>query len=99
MKANLTTKDYPIGINDCDIGRIGANCDVLCRYPNHGKNCQFPCNCSEDNCDPAYGCQMSSRNTIIPMPTENLGTTDKISPEIAVNGKIILLIVQSISSQ
>lgn len=42
--------------SEFDIGIIGTICDVLCSFPNYGKNCQFLCNCKEELCDPAFGC-------------------------------------------
>lgn len=68
----------------CEVGRVGSNCDVYCHYPNYGKDCQLRCHCSKEYCNLATGCEVSSKNTI-PNPTEEIESSNKISPKIAVN--------------
>nr|XP_019919330.2 N-acetylglucosamine-1-phosphodiester alpha-N-acetylglucosaminidase-like [Crassostrea gigas] len=40
----------------CDAGKFGAYCEHECPYPWYGKQCLSKCNCSDDRCDPADGC-------------------------------------------
>ena len=43
---------------DCREGYIGVNCTVGCRYPSYGKQCQYACNCSKEDCNKFTGCVM-----------------------------------------
>ena len=43
---------------DCREGYIGVNCSVGCRYPSYGKQCQYACNCSKEDCNKFTGCAM-----------------------------------------
>ncbi|XP_052682260.1 scavenger receptor class F member 2-like [Crassostrea angulata] len=46
----------------CDNGFIGINCDIKCRYPWYGKNCQSVCDCDVPNCDYVNGCTKPTTN-------------------------------------
>lgn len=41
---------------ECDAGKIGSHCEIVCPYPFYGKQCLSKCNCSKDHCDTANGC-------------------------------------------
>lgn len=41
---------------ECDAGRMGPHCEMVCPYPWHGIQCMFKCSCSKDHCDPSDGC-------------------------------------------
>nr|XP_022292800.1 uncharacterized protein LOC111103670 [Crassostrea virginica] len=45
-------------VADCREGYIGVNCSVGCRYPSYGKQCQYACNCSKEDCNKFTGCVM-----------------------------------------
>ena len=54
---------------DCREGFIGINCSVGCRYPSYGKQCQYACNCSKEDCNRFTGCVMRDM-------LENAGTVN-----------------------
>lgn len=41
---------------ECQPGYTGENCDLHCRYPSFGQDCQEDCNCDEKFCDTVNGC-------------------------------------------
>ncbi|XP_062570265.1 multiple epidermal growth factor-like domains protein 11, partial [Saccostrea cucullata] len=41
----------------CHVGYFGFACEIPCRYPNFGDNCQLGCRCNEEFCDHVNGCQ------------------------------------------
>ncbi|XP_056013518.1 uncharacterized protein LOC125648793 [Ostrea edulis] len=43
--------------SDCKSGYIGENCDLPCRYPSYGVDCQLECNCNESYCNHKHGCR------------------------------------------
>ncbi|XP_056013515.1 cell death abnormality protein 1-like [Ostrea edulis] len=54
---------------ECDVGFQGDYCQMACRYPNYGNQCQMWCNCEEWNCSFVTGCEDGSP-TISPSTTE-----------------------------
>lgn len=40
----------------CSPGYHGPLCNMACRYPNYGKECQLQCLCEEEQCNPITGC-------------------------------------------
>ncbi|XP_078310494.1 uncharacterized protein LOC111105601, partial [Crassostrea virginica] len=40
----------------CEVGFMGPNCSLPCRYPSYGINCQSKCICSERLCNISTGC-------------------------------------------
>ena len=45
-----------ISFLECQPGYTGQNCDLHCRYPSFGQDCQEDCNCDEKFCDTVNGC-------------------------------------------
>lgn len=43
----------------CNVGFFGQDCRERCPAPTYGVDCQFICNCSNDNCHFAFGCKRS----------------------------------------
>lgn len=41
---------------ECEAGKIGPQCEIVCPYPWYGKQCLSKCLCSENHCDPVDGC-------------------------------------------
>nr|XP_022294291.1 uncharacterized protein LOC111104561 [Crassostrea virginica] len=41
---------------DCSLGYTGNRCELQCRYPGFGKDCQSVCNCPEKLCNHITGC-------------------------------------------
>ncbi|XP_061195844.1 multiple epidermal growth factor-like domains protein 10 [Saccostrea echinata] len=42
--------------NACLPGYLGHNCELQCRYPSFGVNCQEHCDCKEESCNTITGC-------------------------------------------
>ncbi|XP_078325991.1 uncharacterized protein LOC144622861 isoform X1 [Crassostrea virginica] len=40
----------------CPLGYTGNRCEIPCRYPSFGKDCQSDCNCTEKLCNHIRGC-------------------------------------------
>ncbi|XP_078336231.1 uncharacterized protein LOC144626351 [Crassostrea virginica] len=40
----------------CPKGYIGKTCDIPCRFPSFGDDCQSMCHCNVDNCNHIIGC-------------------------------------------
>lgn len=47
----------------CNVGFFGKDCRERCPVPTYGVDCQFTCNCSDDNCHFAFGCKRSVSGT------------------------------------
>ncbi|XP_061195898.1 cell death abnormality protein 1-like [Saccostrea echinata] len=45
---------------DCDIGFLGPQCNISCRYPSYGYLCQRSCNCEQIFCHFSNGCEAGS---------------------------------------
>lgn len=41
---------------ECDVGKIGPQCEIVCLYPWYGKQCLSKCQCSGNHCNPVGGC-------------------------------------------
>lgn len=41
---------------ECLPGYHGPLCNMACRYPNYGEECQLQCLCEEEQCDHITGC-------------------------------------------
>lgn len=54
----------------CDKGFFGVNCDIKCRLPWYGQDCQSLCWCKPKYCDHVNGCMQSSIGTIFYIPNE-----------------------------
>lgn len=47
----------------CNVGFFGQDCREQCPAPTFGIDCQFMCNCSNDDCHFAFGCKRSVSGT------------------------------------
>eukprot|EP00105_Crassostrea_gigas_P011581 XP_011427316.1 PREDICTED: uncharacterized protein LOC105328239 [Crassostrea gigas] len=43
--------------SDCIPGYFGNDCNITCRYPNYGQNCQLECICGKKFCNHISGCE------------------------------------------
>lgn len=48
---------------ECKVGYWGVNCTLPCPFNSYGRACQMNCDCSEDECDLAVGCQNGTIGT------------------------------------
>ena len=46
---------------DCSVGYYGQNCSLQCPFNTYGKQCQMFCECPEDSCNFAAGCQKNEK--------------------------------------
>nr|XP_034333256.1 uncharacterized protein LOC117691369 isoform X1 [Crassostrea gigas] len=44
------------GMTGCSTGYVGHDCNMPCRYPNYGIDCQSGCVCPREQCDHIIGC-------------------------------------------
>ncbi|XP_062610861.1 uncharacterized protein LOC134272676 [Saccostrea cucullata] len=47
----------------CPDGRIGRYCEIKCRYPSYGAQCQEQCQCTEEECSHITGCHGTTTET------------------------------------
>lgn len=52
----------------CDKGFFGVNCDIKCRLPLYGQDCQSLFWCKPNYCDLVNGCMQSSIGTNLYKP-------------------------------
>ncbi|XP_062610866.1 uncharacterized protein LOC134272681 [Saccostrea cucullata] len=48
----------------CSDGFIGKNCEIKCRYPSFGADCQKRCMCGEAECSHVSGCKETLETTV-----------------------------------
>lgn len=41
---------------ECNDGKFEHRCETVCPFPWYGRLCVSKCNCTQDYCDPIYGC-------------------------------------------
>lgn len=56
----------------CGKGYRGNSCAGKCPFPSYGVDCQMICNCIEEDCDPANGCNNPSTGVHIFLIALNL---------------------------
>uniref|UniRef100_A0A8W8JE21 Uncharacterized protein n=1 Tax=Magallana gigas TaxID=29159 RepID=A0A8W8JE21_MAGGI len=70
-----------VSTQTCPPGYHGPLCNMTCRFPNYGEECQLKCLCEEEKCDHTAGCV--GNNTTNVMPVEN--TTQFLHTSASVN--------------
>lgn len=65
-----------VSTKNCSKGYHGPLCDITCRYPNYGKDCQSECLCGEEQCDHITGCVWNNARNVLP---------DKDTPHFLLN--------------
>ena len=45
---------------ECPMGYTGPQCTYPCTYPYYGEDCLSKCDCTEEQCDFAFGCTANS---------------------------------------
>lgn len=53
---NLLQNRIIFAYTECLPGYHGPLCNMACRYPNYGEECQLQCLCKEEQCDHITGC-------------------------------------------
>lgn len=51
---------HHLTLSECFPGYHGTLCNMTCRYPNYGEDCQLGCLCEEEQCDHISGCVRKS---------------------------------------
>lgn len=46
----------PLSYTECNYGKYGPGCEKVCPFPWYSRLCVSKCNCTQDYCDPVYGC-------------------------------------------
>lgn len=60
----------------CNYGKYGPRCEKVCPFPWYGRLCVSKCNCTQDYCDPVYGCfEWTSSATTFPLVYQSEGQT------------------------
>nr|XP_022292857.1 tyrosine-protein kinase receptor Tie-1-like [Crassostrea virginica] len=69
----------------CQPGYTGQNCDLHCRYPSFGQDCQEDCNCDEKFCDTVNGCN-DTAYTLYPITSPVVHFSEPATEKITRNG-------------
>lgn len=56
-----------VSSTNCPSGYHGPLCNITCRHPSYGKDCQSECLCGEVQCNPITGCVWNNATNGVPV--------------------------------
>lgn len=60
MSKLLHVYELCFSYSGCETGYFGHDCNIPCRYPSYGIDCQSGCVCPREQCDHIIGCSQTS---------------------------------------